>query len=67
MPAVVKKRKCPEQEQLCQAISACPSNAITYQADEDEPLGGKIVIDLQRCDDCGLCVTACCGQAITIN
>ena len=47
--------------------SSLPREPITYQADEDEPLGGKIVIDLQRCDDCGLCVTACCGQAITIN
>jgi ferredoxin len=67
MPAFLNKRKCPAQEKICTAISACPINAITYQADDSEPLGGKIVIDDGRCNDCGACVAACCGQAIELR
>jgi ferredoxin len=67
MTAVIIKRKCPAQNDLCQAIPACPTGAITYLADENEPLGGKIKIDPERCNDCGTCVTACCGQAIELQ
>jgi ferredoxin len=67
MPAILNTRKCPVQEQMCKAIPACPKGAITYQADENEPLGGKILIDTELCDNCGLCVEACCGQAINLS
>lgn len=67
MTAVLIKRKCPAQNDLCQAIPACPTGAIYYQADDNEPLGGKILIDKDRCNDCGTCVQACCGQAIKIQ
>lgn len=66
MTAVVIKRKCPAQNELCQAIPACSSHAISYQADENEPLGGKILVDSEKCNDCGACVQACCGQAMEI-
>jgi Fe-S-cluster-containing hydrogenase component 2 len=67
MTAVVLKRKCPAQNDLCQAIPACPNDAIYYLADENEPLGGKILVDSEKCNDCGACVQACCGQAMEIN
>ncbi len=64
MTPTINKRKCPAQNELCQAIPACPSGAISYVSDENEPLGGKIVIDDALCNDCGLCIEACCGQAM---
>ena len=67
MPAVINKRKCAAQENICLPITTCPAGAITYSADENEPLGGKIKIDAALCNDCGLCVEACCGQAIEIK
>jgi Pyruvate/2-oxoacid:ferredoxin oxidoreductase delta subunit len=60
-------RKCPAQKDICKAIVACPSQAIYYQADEREPLGGRIVFDYERCDGCGLCVSECCGKAIELK
>lgn len=67
MTAVVIKKKCPAQNELCKAIPACPTGALTYQADENEPLGGKILVDAEKCDDCGACIQACCGQAMEIR
>ena len=64
MKPVINKRKCPAQNELCKVIPACPSGAISYIADENEPLGGKIVIDQALCNECGQCVEDCCGQAI---
>lgn len=66
MTAIINKRKCPAQEQVCKAIPACPSDAIYYQVDATEPLGGMIVVDEKRCSSCGACVEACCGQAIEL-
>ena len=67
MTAVLNKRKCPAQNFMCQPITACPTGAITYQEDENEPLGGKILINSELCNDCGLCIDACCGQAIELK
>lgn len=67
MPIIVNKRKCPAQEIVCLAIPACPNNAITYVVDESERLGGKIVIDAASCDECGACISACCGQALELR
>ncbi len=64
MTPTINKRKCPAQNELCKAIPACPTGAITYVEDEQEPMGGKIVIDVALCNDCGACIEACCGQAI---
>jgi Pyruvate/2-oxoacid:ferredoxin oxidoreductase delta subunit len=61
------KRKCPAQEQVCKVIKACPTGAIGYVADAQEPLGGKIVFDYDKCDGCGQCVTECCGAAIEMR
>ena len=67
MTPTINKRRCPAEKDLCQVISICPTEAISYQIDEAEPLGGKIRIDETRCNDCSACVDACCGQAIALN
>jgi len=66
MPPIINKRKCPAQKEICKVILACPNEAISYVEDDDEPLGGKIVIDQVLCSDCGICVEECCGNAIEI-
>jgi Fe-S-cluster-containing hydrogenase component 2 len=60
-------RKCPAMKDMCKAIEACSRGAIVYVADETVPLGGRIVFDHEKCDVCGLCVTACCGEAIEMR
>jgi Pyruvate/2-oxoacid:ferredoxin oxidoreductase delta subunit len=64
MKPIINKRKCPAQKDICKAIPACPTAALTYVVDEEEPLGGKIIVDEALCNGCGLCVEECCGNAI---
>jgi Pyruvate/2-oxoacid:ferredoxin oxidoreductase delta subunit len=64
MKPIINKRKCPAQDEICKAIPACPTGAITYVSDKSEPLGGRIVIDEGLCNECGICVGECCGSAI---
>lgn len=64
---VIDKRRCSAMPDICLAIPACPAGAITYVEDEEEPLGGRIVVEYVRCDGCGACATACCGQAIEMR
>jgi hypothetical protein len=45
MPPIINMRKCPAQNKLCKAIPVCPTEAILYVTDKNEPLGAKIVID----------------------
>ena len=49
---------------MCKAIEACAQGAILYIEDEKAPLGGRIEFNHEKCDGCGLCATACCGNAI---
>jgi Pyruvate/2-oxoacid:ferredoxin oxidoreductase delta subunit len=65
-PTLIKKR-CPVIKEICKVIPACPTGAVRYVQDEQEPLGGRIVIDETLCNSCGLCVTECCGQAIEMR
>ena len=67
MKPVIDEQKCPMQGQICTAISACPEGAIRYTADEIAPLGGWIVFDYKKCNECGLCVAECCGNAIELK
>ena len=67
MNPIINKRKCPAQTELCKAIPTCSVGAISYFEDENEPLGGMIVIDEALCNECGSCVEACCGQAIELQ
>ncbi len=67
MEPMLDRRRCPAQPQMCQAIRACPTGAIAYVEDEEEPLGGRIEFDLDRCDGCGRRAEACCGSAIQMT
>jgi Pyruvate/2-oxoacid:ferredoxin oxidoreductase delta subunit len=64
---VIDKRRCSALEAVCLAIPACPIGAIAYVEDDDEPLGGRIVIDYTLCDECGTCAHECCGEAIQMQ
>ena len=61
------KRRCPAQATMCRPLQVCPSGAIQYVADEEEPLGGRIEFDHDRCEECGKCVDECCGKAIEMR
>jgi len=63
----LNERKCPAQEQVCKFIPACPEGAVAYIVDEKAPLGGRIVIDLEKCNGCGICAAECCGSAIELR
>ncbi len=67
MIPVINKRRCPAQKDICKAMQACTPGAIYYIEDEEAPLGGRIEIDVARCNACGLCVSECCGQAIEMS
>lgn len=67
MKAVLDARKCPAQQMMCKPLQVCAAGAITYVADEDLPLGGRIAIDEARCDGCGECAPACCGHCIEMR
>jgi len=61
------KRKCPALKEMCKAIEACLYGAIVHVEDEEEPLGGRIVFDHEKCNGCGFCAEACCGHAIEMR
>ena len=67
MKPFIDKRKCPAQANICKPIQICPDGAIRYVADDDEPLGGRIEFDHDKCQECGQCVTTCCGHAIEMR
>jgi Pyruvate/2-oxoacid:ferredoxin oxidoreductase delta subunit len=67
MKPFLLKQKCMVQRDICTAIKACPKNAVSYIEDEEEPLGGKILFDLDICDGCGICASECCGDAIEMR
>ena len=65
MKVVLDERKCPAQD-TCPAIPACPEGAIRHVADRKAPLRRRIILELSICTGCGDCVTACCGNAISL-
>ena len=67
MRPVLDLRKCPAQKEICKPLQECPAGAIGYVADEEAPLGGRIVFDYDRCQGCGDCVARCCGNAIVME
>ena len=67
MKPVLNERKCPVQEQICRAIPACPKAAISNIVDANAPLGGRIVFDYEKSNECGICVTECYGLAIDLK
>lgn len=67
MRPYVNDRKCYVDPNLCTAIKGCENNAISYIEYEEEPLGGKIIFDYEKCVGCGTCANICCGDAIDMN
>jgi ferredoxin len=67
MKPSVNTKKCPAQEKVCTVIPACPTGAVRYEPDAKAPLGGRIVIENALCNECGLCVSVCCGQAVVVD
>jgi Pyruvate/2-oxoacid:ferredoxin oxidoreductase delta subunit len=65
-PVIIKER-CAAQPEICPPIKVCPVQAVSYKEDEDEPIGGLIIIDLEKCNGCGICVNECCGQCIVMS
>ena len=65
-PFIVKER-CAAQPDICPPMKACPNSAFSYVEDEDEPIGGRIEIDLEKCGSCGKCVDICCGHCIEMR
>jgi Pyruvate/2-oxoacid:ferredoxin oxidoreductase delta subunit len=61
------KKKCAAQPDICQPLQKCPEKAIAYFEDEDEPLGGRMEIDMEKCTGCGECVPLCCGNCIEMR
>ena len=42
MKAYIDKRKCPADNRLCKPLTECPTEAISWIEDEDEPLGSRM-------------------------
>lgn len=65
-PFIIKER-CPAMADTCPSIKACPTGAIYYVADKSERMGGRIEVDLEKCDGCGQCADVCCGHAVEMG
>ncbi len=65
--ALIDTRKCAAQQEICRPIEVCPERALVYVQDEEAPLGGRIIADVDKCTGCGLCVPECCGAAIEMQ
>ncbi len=51
----------------CPPIQECPEKVISYVKDKSARLGGRIVIDNEKCNECGICIPICCGSAIELK
>ncbi len=67
MIAVIDRRKCASDQRICKSLRECPTSAIFWVEDEDEPLGSRMEIDPEKCDGCGICVPLCCGNCIEMR
>ncbi|HNX13602.1 MAG TPA: 4Fe-4S binding protein [Oscillospiraceae bacterium] len=67
MKAVIDKRKCSSDLRMCKPMKECPTGAISWIEDDDEPLGSRMEIDEGKCTGCGLCVELCCGNCIEVK
>jgi Pyruvate/2-oxoacid:ferredoxin oxidoreductase delta subunit len=67
MKPYIVKEKCAAQPDICPPMKACSNNAFSYVEDEDEPIGGRIEINLEKCEGCGKCAELCCGHCIEMR
>ena len=67
MKAYIIKKKCAAQPDICPPLTKCPVKAFSYIEDEDEPLGGRMELDTDKCTGCGECVGLCCGNCIEMR
>ena len=67
MKPFIIKGKCAAQPQICPPMKECIGKAFSYTTDDDEPIGGRIEIDLEKCTECGKCVELCCGSCIELR
>lgn len=67
MRPFIAKERCAADPGICPPMKECPMGAFSYIEDDNEPIGGRIEIDLDTCDGCGKCVEACCGKCIEMR
>lgn len=67
MKAYINKDKCASDNRICKPLKECPTDAITWIEDDDEPLGSRMEIDQDKCSGCGICVDLCCGHCIELK
>lgn len=67
MKPYINNRECYVDPLICTAIKICAQKAISYIKDEEQPLGGLIVFDYDKCIECGTCAKECCGDAIDMK
>jgi Pyruvate/2-oxoacid:ferredoxin oxidoreductase delta subunit len=47
-------------------MEKCPEKAFKY-VEEEEPLGGRMELNADKCTGCGICVSLCCGDSIEMR
>ena len=67
MKACIDKRKCSSDIRICKPLTECPTQAILWVEDEEEPLGSRMEINEEKCTGCGICVPLCCGDCIEVK
>ena len=67
MKPYIIKEKCAAQPDICPPMKSCPNNDFSYIEDDDEPIGGRIEINYEKCERCGKCVDLCCGNCIDMR
>ena len=67
MKPFIVKEKCAAQPNICPPMSQCSKQAFSFVEDDDEPIGGRIEIDYEKCSGCGECVDICCGHCIEMR
>ena len=67
MIATIDKRMCASDKRICKPLKECPTGAISWIEDEDEPLGSRMEVDPNKCSGCGICVSLCGGTCIDMR
>lgn len=67
MKPYIIKEKCAAQPDICPPMKSCPNHAFSYIEDDNEPIGGRIEIDYEKCEGCGKCAGLCCGHCIDMR